>query len=99
MLFGKNWPKATGQNGPKCVAAVQKNSANKEHICPECNYRTHRDHVAAQVIRLRGLEKVTVDGGERKMSANSILSEVLRLDLSTMQKLLMASFISPRSNL
>ncbi|NEO70461.1 transposase [Moorena sp. SIO3H5] len=66
-------PKGTSQTCPECGATVQKNLSQREHICPECNYRTHRDHAAAMVIRLRGLEKVPVDGGERKPSANSVL--------------------------
>ncbi|OKH53678.1 hypothetical protein [Scytonema sp. HK-05] len=33
----------------------------REHQCPECGYQTHRDHAAAEMVLLRGLNVVPVD--------------------------------------
>lgn len=73
-------PKGTSQTCPECGATVQKPLSEREHICPDCGYRTHRDHAAAQVIRLRGLEKVPVDEGERKLPGHGELSGASSLD-------------------
>ncbi|NEO65393.1 MAG: transposase [Moorea sp. SIO4G2] len=67
-------PRGTSQTCPLCGATVQKSLSEREHICPECNYRTHRDHAAAQVIRLRGLELVPTDCGEWKLPGHGVLS-------------------------
>lgn len=32
------------------------------HRCNECGYETDRDHAASEVIRLRGLEKLSTQG-------------------------------------
>ena len=72
--FEKIDPKGTSQTCPECGATVQKPLSQREHICSECGYSTHRDHAAAMVIRLRGLEKVPVDNGEWKPPAISVLS-------------------------
>ncbi|MEH2028631.1 MAG: hypothetical protein V7K67_02945 [Nostoc sp.] len=29
----------------------------REHHCPECGYQTHRDHAAAEMVLLRGLNQ------------------------------------------
>ncbi|NEO96246.1 MAG: transposase [Moorea sp. SIO3G5] len=67
-------PKGTSQTCPECGATVQKPLKERQHLCPECGYRTHRDHAAAQVIRLRGLESVPTDCGEWKPPAIGVLS-------------------------
>ena len=64
--FEKVDPRGTSQTCPECGTTVQKALKEREHICPECGYRTHRDHAAAQMVRLRGLESVPKDFGERK---------------------------------
>ncbi|MEL7036778.1 MAG: transposase [Cyanobacteria bacterium J06592_8] len=78
--FQKVDPRGTSQTCPECGATVQKALKEREHICPECSYKTHRDHAAAQVVRLRGLELVPKDFGERKLLGNSVLSGTKSLD-------------------
>lgn len=47
----------TSQICPNCGSHTGKKSLNqREHNCPECGYKTHRDVAAAQVIRNRGRE-------------------------------------------
>nr|RNJ67781.1 MAG: transposase [Leptolyngbya sp. IPPAS B-1204] len=62
-------PNGTSQTCPHCGATVHKSLDGREHHCPECNYRTHRDHAAAQVVELRGLDNlVLVDiSAERRL--------------------------------
>jgi putative transposase len=78
--FQKVDPRGTSQTCPECGATVQKPLKQREHSCPECNYQTHRDHAAAQMVKLRGLELVPSDGGEWKLSGNSVLSGANSLD-------------------
>jgi putative transposase len=67
-------PRGTSQTCPECGATVAKPLSEREHICPECSYKTHRDHAAAQVVLLRGLENVVpLDWGERKLPSNGVL--------------------------
>ncbi len=73
-------PRGTSQTFPECGATVQKSLSEREHICPECNYHTYKNHAAAQMVRLRGLELVPVDGVELKLSAHDVLSGALCLD-------------------
>ncbi|WP_413159938.1 RNA-guided endonuclease InsQ/TnpB family protein [Capilliphycus salinus ALCB114379] len=68
--FQKVDPRGTSQTCPECGATVQKPLQEREHICPECGYKTHRDHAAARVVRLRGLELVPKGFGERKPLVN-----------------------------
>ncbi|WP_229415189.1 MULTISPECIES: transposase [Moorena] len=92
-------PSGTSQTCPECGATAQKLLSQREHICPECGYRTHRDHAAAQVIRLRGLEKVPVGDGERKLSADSVLPGECNSQVSATQKVSVVRLRSPRRNL
>lgn len=63
--FLKVSPSGTNQTCPECLATVSKPLGEREHICPECGYRTHRDCAAARMVLLRGLESVVpVDNGE-----------------------------------
>ena len=49
--------------------------SEREHICPECQYRTHRDHAAGQMVLLRGLESVVPkDIGELKEPVAGVLA-------------------------
>lgn len=58
-------PSGTSQTCPECKACVSKPLSEREHLCPECGYRTHRDCAAARMVLLRGLESVVpVDNGE-----------------------------------
>ena len=39
-----------------------RSSLVREHRCPECNYRTHRDRAAAEMVLHRGLENLLAQG-------------------------------------
>jgi putative transposase len=81
VYFGRVSPYGTSQTCPECGTTVAKPLSEREHICPECGYRTHRDHAAAQVVLSRGIESVVpVDCGEWKLPSNGVLSGVLCLD-------------------
>lgn len=58
VYFAKVNPNGTSQVCPNCLATVTKGLEVREHHCPECGYRTHRDHASAEVILQRGLENV-----------------------------------------
>lgn len=60
-FFRRVNPNGTSQTCPNCGATVQKALDVREHHCPECGYRTHRDHAAAEMVLLRGLNRVPVD--------------------------------------
>jgi hypothetical protein len=52
--------KGTSQTCPKCRAPTgKKELSQRVHKCIECDYQTHRDHAASEVIRLRGLEQLS----------------------------------------
>jgi putative transposase len=55
-------PSGTSQTCPKCLVTVQKDLAIRVHSCPECKYETHRDHAAAEMALIRGLELVSTAG-------------------------------------
>jgi putative transposase len=72
VYFEKVNPNGTSQTCPNCQAAVSKTLGDRLHSCPECEYQTHRDHAAAQMVLIRGLETVVpVDDGEGKLPGNS----------------------------
>ncbi|HAZ43444.1 MAG TPA: transposase [Cyanobacteria bacterium UBA11369] len=54
-------PNGTSQTCPHCGATVKKSLDVRDHHCPECGYQTHRDHAAAEMVLLRGLNLVPVD--------------------------------------
>lgn len=79
--FSKVSPYGTSQTCPVCLATVSKPLSEREHLCPECGYRTHRDHAAAEIVLLRGLENlVPKDFGEWKLPSNGVLSGAMSLD-------------------
>jgi putative transposase len=81
VYFQRVNPRGTSQTCPECGATVAKPLSEREHICPECGYRTNRDHAAAQVVLSRGVENVVpTDCGEWKLPSNGVLSGVLYLD-------------------
>jgi putative transposase len=54
---------------------VPKSLGDRVHNCPECGYSTHRDHAAAQMVLIRGLDSVVpVDDGEWKLPGLAVLS-------------------------
>ncbi|NEN92576.1 MAG: transposase [Okeania sp. SIO3H1] len=62
VYFAKVNPNGTSQTCPNCFAAVSKGLEVRAHDCPECGYRTHRDHAAAEMVLHRGLENVVAQG-------------------------------------
>jgi len=69
VYFAKVNPNGTSQTCPNCFATVSKELEVREHHCPECGYRTHRDHAAAEIVLHRGLEQVSSQGLWRNESA------------------------------
>jgi len=62
VFFTRVNPNGTSQTCPKCLVTVQKELKVRVHSCPECGYETHRDHAAAEIVLLRGLELVSTAG-------------------------------------
>lgn len=69
-------PNGTSQTCPQCATTVQKSLDVREHFCPECGYRTHRDHAAAEMVLLRGLTLVPVDNRGRETACAGVLAGV-----------------------
>ena len=64
----------TSQTCPNCGAHTGKKLLKeREHNCPECHYRTHRDTAAAQVIRDKGISAL----GHSVEVKENVLGEVL----------------------
>jgi len=55
-------PRGTSQTCPRCGATVAKDLSARLHDCPECGYRTHRDHAAAEVVWQRGSSAISTRG-------------------------------------
>lgn len=56
VFFAKVNKDYTSQTCPECNALTGKKDLSiREHNCPDCGYKTHRDVAAAQVIRNRGI--------------------------------------------
>lgn len=73
----------TSQICPECLTHTGKKELSvRIHSCPECGFETTRDKASAMVINQRGLESIEVPlgGGERKLSAECVLSGVFDLD-------------------
>ncbi len=70
--------KYSSQICPNCRTHTGKKPlSQRQHICPECNYQTTRDHAAAEVLLQRGLnviQEVRMDVAERKLPSNGDLS-------------------------
>jgi putative transposase len=62
VYFAKVNPNGISQTCPHCFATVSKGLESRAHHCPECGYRTHRDHAAAEMVLHRGLENVVAQG-------------------------------------
>ncbi|MBK4732731.1 transposase [Oxynema sp. CENA135] len=81
VYFAKVNPNGTSQTCPNCLATVSKGLEVREHHCPECGYRTHRDHAAAEMVLDRGLENVVSQGLWGRETACQVgLSGVYDLD-------------------
>jgi putative transposase len=44
------------------VSKTVRSIAVREHRCPECNYRTHRDRAAVEMVLYRGLQNIAAQG-------------------------------------
>lgn len=64
----------TSQTCPQCGLAVRKSLGEREHHCPECGYATHRDHAAAEMVLLRGLNQVPVDNRGMETACAGVLA-------------------------
>ncbi|NEN90760.1 MAG: transposase [Okeania sp. SIO3H1] len=63
IYFARVNPDGTSQTCPKCGTHTGKKELwERRHRCSECGYETDRDHAASEVIRLRGLEKLSTQG-------------------------------------
>lgn len=73
-------PNGTSQTCPHCGATVKKSLNVRDHHCPECGYQTHRDHAAAEMVLLRGLNLVPVDNRGMETACAGVLpgSEMAR---------------------
>jgi putative transposase len=81
VYFAKVNPNGTSQTCPNCLATVSKGLGVREHHCPECGYRTHRDHAAAEMVLHRGLENIVAQGLWGRETACQVgLSGVYDLD-------------------
>ncbi|AOX03065.1 transposase [Moorena producens PAL-8-15-08-1] len=72
--------KGTSKQCPECGTEWDNNLSIRWHTCDECGYSNHRDVASAEVMRNRGINKYPRTIGERKLSADSVLSGVLYLD-------------------
>jgi len=54
--------RGSSQTCPNCGVHVKKDLSVRVHKCPECNYEADRDVAAAQVLKKRGLEKISTAG-------------------------------------
>ena len=80
-FFFKVNPNGTSQTCPNCFATVSKELEVREHHCPECGYRVHRDHAAAEIVLYRGLEQISSQGLWQTETACQVgLSGVYDLD-------------------
>ncbi len=63
VFFARVNPDGTSQTCPKCNTHTGKKELGERiHKCDVCGYQTDRDHAAAEVIRLRGLEQISTQG-------------------------------------
>jgi putative transposase len=74
VYFQRVNPSGTSQICPECQATVAKPLSEREHSCPDCGYRTHRDHAAAQMVLLRGLESVSEDNRRTETACAGVLA-------------------------
>ncbi len=68
----------TSQICPECDAHTGKKELKERvHQCPECGYKTSRDHASGRVILQRGLNNVVpTDCRERKLPSECVLSGI-----------------------
>jgi putative transposase len=72
VFFMRVNPSGTSQTCPKCLVTVKKDLSVRVHNCPECQYETHRDHAAAEMVLMRGFDTLVArDSGESKEPVGS----------------------------
>jgi putative transposase len=82
----------TSQICPNCGSLTGKKTLDiREHNCPECGYKTHRDVAAAQVIRNRGIENVLGHGVLENVCGDGLAGAVTPSQESVKQKILNVS--------
>lgn len=83
----------TSQICPNCGSHTGKKLlSEREHNCPECSYKTHRDVAAAQVIRNRGVEKNALGHGvSENACGDGLAGAVMSSQESVKQEILNAS--------
>ena len=63
VYFARVNPDGTSQTCPKCGTYTGKKDLSvRIHQCDSCGYQTNRDHAAAEVIRLQGIEQISTQG-------------------------------------
>ena len=86
----------TSQICPNCWEFTGKKLlSSREHNCPKCGYKTHRDIAAAQVIRNRGIESV-LGHSILENACGDVLTGALPSQESVKQELLNVSLRIPR---
>ena len=79
----------TSQICPNCGSHTGKKLLSvREHNCPECGYKTHRDVAAAQVIRNRGVENALGHGVSENACGDGLTGAVMPSQESVKQELL-----------
>lgn len=82
----------TSQICPNCGSHTgKKNLDTREHNCPKCGYRTHRDVAAAQVIRNRGSENALGHGVLENACGDGLTGAVMSSQESVKQEILNVS--------
>jgi putative transposase len=87
----------TSQICPNCGSHTGKKLlSEREHNCPECGYRTHRDVAAAQVIRNRGIENALGHGVSENVCGDELAGAAMPSQESVKQKILSVNLRIPR---
>jgi putative transposase len=89
----------TSQICPNCGSHTGKKLlSEREHNCPECGYKAHRDVAAAQVIRNRGIEITLGHGVLENVCGDDLARAEVPSLVSVKQKLLSVNLRIPRKN-
>ena len=94
VYFAKVNCNGTSQTCPRCGANTPKNLSMRVHLCPECQYQTHRDVAAAQVVKKRGILSISTEG--QSGNQQNVCGGDIGLGNPMKQKSLIAMLGSPR---
>ncbi len=87
----------TSQICPNCNAHTGKKLlSEREHNCPECGYKAHRDVAAAQVTRNRGIENALGHSVSENVCGDGLAGVEMPSQESLKQKLLGVNLRIPR---